>query len=452
MYFRPNHITKRQLMRLPFLIISFFAGLHSVFGQSMTDFSKLYLDDLYNKSSEIRQYKIEDNDFNDLESIGRSIGEADIVLLGEPSHGDGGAIQMKTRLVKYLHEHKGFDVLLFEADLFAIMYGFSDLEDPQEIERFAKGSIYTCWSESAVTKELWRYYSSQLKGPNPIRIGGFDVRHAGRYSKDRLVKYLDNLLISIDFNTSTDSYLRFKKDLSYFLKEEFRSRKDSVDPKNFNLEVDRIEEAVRYSMLDTKERNLSMIEVNNIRNLFAYLIDGKSRDAIMAQNFILLSKYIFPGQKILVWSHNNHNVLDVNTYASYSKEFADNWYMNDTYRGFTYFGTDIFREFGDRVYSLAITSGSGNYSPAFFGKDYFHADFTKVAKIPSSREESLEGYLQNRKSGNRFITLPGAQGRPSGYPWFLGRLLDLNFEAKMDYTSSFNGIIYLERTVDLNGN
>lgn len=235
------------------------------------------------------------------------------------------------------------------------------------------------------------------------------------------------------------------------MKEEFRSNKDSVDPKNFNLEVDRIEEAVRYSALKTKERNLSMIEINNIRNLFAHLIDGKSRDAIMAQNFILLSRYIFPGQKILVWSHNNHNVLDVNTYASYSKEFAKNWYMNDTYRGFTYFGTDIFREFGDRVYSLAITSGSGNYSPVFFGKDYFHADFTKVAKIPASAKESLEGFLQNRKSGNRFIPLPNAQGRPSGFPWFSGRLLDLTFEAKMDYTSSFNGIIYLERTVDLNG-
>ncbi len=30
-------------------------------------------------------------------------------------------------------------------------------------------------------------------------------------------------------------------------------------------------------------------------------------------------------------------------------------------------------------------------------------------------------------------------------------ILDLAFEAKMDYTSSFQRIIYLERTVDLNG-
>lgn len=438
-------------MKIPLLILILFAGLHLAKAQSLPDFSKIYLDQLYSKSSKIRPYKIADTDFRDLEDIGKSIAEADIVLLGEPSHGDGGAIQMKTRLVKYLHEQKGFDVLLFEADLYAIMFGLSDLDDPKEIERFAQENIYTCWSESEVSKELWSYYNSELKGPNPLLIGGFDVRHAGRYSKDTLLPHLENLLSTIGYNIETDSYKLFTKDLSYMLKKEFRSKKDSVDPKNFNLEVDRVEEAVRYSRLDAKERNLSMIEINNIRNLFAHLIDGKSRDAIMAQNFILLSRYIFPGQKILVWSHNNHNVLDVNTYASYSKEFADNWYRNDTYRGFTYFGTDLYREFGDRIYSLAITSGSGNYSPAFFGKDYFHADFTKVAKIPSSGKESLEGHLQNSKSGNRFIPFPEAQGRPSGYPWFSARLLDLTFEAKMDYTSSFDGLIYLERTIDLNG-
>jgi erythromycin esterase-like protein len=70
--------------------------------------------------------------------IGKSIGEADIVLLGEPSHGDGGAMQMKTRLVKYLHEQKGFDVLLFEADLYAIMFSLTNVKNTANIDRIAK--------------------------------------------------------------------------------------------------------------------------------------------------------------------------------------------------------------------------------------------------------------------------------------------------------------------------
>jgi hypothetical protein len=38
----------------------------------------------------------------------------------------------------------------------------------------------------------------------------------------------------------------------------------------------------------------------------------------------------------MVWSHNNHNVLDVNTYVSFNPDFAKQWYENNTYQGFTY--------------------------------------------------------------------------------------------------------------------
>ncbi len=425
--------------------------INFAFGQSKADFSKLYLDEMYKASSKISTRELLDNSFNDLEPIGRSIGNANIVLLGEPSHGDGGAIRMKTRLIKFLHEKKGFDVLLFEADLFAIMFELANAKDPNEVKRLAKENIYTCWSESRVSEDLWNYYSSQLSGSRPLRLGGFDVRHAGHFSKSELTKRLSDLLNGIGMDTTSKTYLRFTKDLQYLLEKEFTSKKDSVDSKNFENELYKIEENIKFSGLTTDVRNLWLIETNNMRNLFGHLIEKKNRDSMMAQNFILLSKYIFPGKKIMVWSHNNHNALDVNTYASYSADFAREWYENGTYQGFTYFGADLFREFGERVYSLAITSGSGSYSPAFFGKDYFHADFTNKAAVPPSGKESLEGYLENKKSGNLFIPLPKAQGRPSAYPWFSSRLFDLTFEAKMDYTSAFQGIIYLEKTVDLNG-
>lgn len=438
-------------MRYTALITLLLMAVVFATGQSMTDFSKQYIDTLYQVSSEIQSLQSRNNNFQDLEPIGRSIGEADIVLLGEPSHGDGGSMQMKNRLVKYLHQKKGFDVLLFEADLYAIMYAVATSTDPHQIINLAKENIYTCWTESQVSQDLWNYYIAQLESNNPIHLGGFDVRHAGHFSKTRLVQHLDSILTSLDFNITSKNHVRFNQDLNYLLQNEFTSKKDTVDSKNFLEQLTKIEQTIGFSSLPSSERNLLSIEINNIKNLHAYLIEGKNRDILMAENFILLSKYIFPGKKIMVWSHNNHNALDVNTYASYNPNFAKEWYKNNTYQSFTYFGSDLFREFGKRVYSLAITSGEGNYSPAFFGKDYFHADFSKIAQIPASGSGSLEKYLQQKNSGNRFIPLPRAQGRPSGYPWFSSRLLDLTYEAKMDYTSSFHGIIYLEKTVDLNG-
>ncbi|MHC5201859.1 erythromycin esterase family protein [Myroides sp. LJL119] len=437
-------------MRFISFILIFLAQL--TFGQSTTDFSKLFLDDLYESSTSIGSYNPMDVNFQDLDPIGRSIADASIVLLGEPSHGDGGAIQMKTRLVKYLHEQKGFDVLLFEADFYAVLFGVAQARDTQEVMSLVRQNIYTCWTESQVSQELWNYYLAQLETDNPLTLAAMDVRHAGAFSKTRLVGHLDRVLESIDFNVSSQDYLQFKQDLNYLLENEFGSKQEQVDARNFMDMVNKIKQAISFNNLPVDQRNLLLIEINNIKNLFEYLILGKNRDIMMAENFVFLSKYIFPDKKIMVWSHNNHNALDVNMYASFNPDFSKNWHQENTYQGFTYFGSDIFREFGQRVYSLAITSSQGNYSPAFFGSDYFHADFSKTAKVLMSNKGSLEHYLQDKKSENRFIALPKAQGKPSGYPWFSARLLDLGYEAKMDYTSSFHGIIYLESTVDLNGN
>jgi hypothetical protein len=61
-----------------------------------------------------------DADLSDLEPLARASGNARVVQLGEQSHGDSATFTMKCRLIRFLHERLGFDVLAFESGLVAL--------------------------------------------------------------------------------------------------------------------------------------------------------------------------------------------------------------------------------------------------------------------------------------------------------------------------------------------
>src|ERR1700761_1302410 len=84
----------------------------------------------YVEKNAIPIYTIEPDstNYSDLEPIGNAIGDAKIVMLGEQDHGDAPTFLAKTRLIKYLHEKKGFNVLAFESDFFGLNEGWDRLD------------------------------------------------------------------------------------------------------------------------------------------------------------------------------------------------------------------------------------------------------------------------------------------------------------------------------------
>src|SRR5438309_2976676 len=132
-----------------------------------------------------------------MDAIARAVGDARVVMLGEPWHGDGGAIRARGGLVRYLHEHLGFDVLAFEADFYSLNAGWAQARTPDAVRAFGRGNVFAFWSASRSAQALWDYIAAQRMTSRPLEITGFDIRHTGRLARTELPGDLRRLIATL---------------------------------------------------------------------------------------------------------------------------------------------------------------------------------------------------------------------------------------------------------------
>jgi erythromycin esterase len=129
-----------------------------------------------NNTTAVRTVEPDSMNYADLEVIGKAIGNSKVVFLGEQDHGDAPTFLAKTRIIKYLHERKGFDVIAFESDFFSLTYGWEHLDKTKEaIDSFISGNIFGVWTLcNACNQLMYHYIPDSYKTDNALIISGFD--------------------------------------------------------------------------------------------------------------------------------------------------------------------------------------------------------------------------------------------------------------------------------------
>lgn len=307
----------------------------------------------------VRTLDPNDDDFGDLMRLKDVIGNTRIVALGEQSHGDGATFQAKVRLVRFLHEKMGFNVLAWESGFFDCEEMDRALQSDQPLDQAVRQGVFAIWGKSALVRPIFAYARSSYKTAAPLRMTGFDIQFSGEARQtyaEKLFGYIDRVLPNLASREDrlTVEYLAATIGKSkHALTAEHRSQCQAV--------IVKLSEGLRQ--LNAREAEFFVKTLENLgwyeqlRGKGPWRVDRASedfnlRDAKMGENIAWLARRWYPAEKMILWAASGHTARKVS-----SIPLAQ-------YEGLTTMADSAERLIGQRVYSIGFTAYQGSIGGA----------------------------------------------------------------------------------------
>jgi len=269
----------------------------------------------------VGQQNIPSTKFEDLEMLKPLLHDKRIVFLGESSHGVAEFSLAKTRLIQFLHQEMGYNVLAFESGMGNAMNAQGQI-DKQAAQQTMKDAIFGVWW-SKETLPLFEYAKKTQNTDKPLKLAGFDIQQQGAFTNgnwlqnSKLAKQLSEVEEKlVDWSSGTDlkGYQKAKPSII----DVYKQVKSQVQLKENELKAaypgeshivklmertlaDRIRLADEYVELSIQAN----IELEH-NKYDSFLKTMEWRDQSMMENLLWLAEDIYPTEKFIVWAHNDH--------------------------------------------------------------------------------------------------------------------------------------------------
>ncbi|MDQ1811977.1 erythromycin esterase family protein [Massilia sp. CCM 9210] len=252
----------------------------------------------------------DNDDFSDLKPFADAIGNARIVALGEQTHGAREEYLLKTRLLKFLHQRMGFDVLLLESGFYDIGRLAERAERGEKLDASAPGNVFFMYAKSAEGRGMLQYLDRQRSLGKPMQLGGIDSQHTGELSQRELIgdlqSYLRKQQPGLAEGAGWTAYAKIANALFAMKREAPQTSERETFLRHANLLESNL---CQQDDAAFKGRTWWCKVVRSIHAQATSYWSGDrdyQRDNQMGANAIWLADHLFAGKKVVIWGHTVH--------------------------------------------------------------------------------------------------------------------------------------------------
>jgi erythromycin esterase len=344
----------------------------------------------------IRSVDAADASFDDLQPVADAIGAATVVQLGEPSHGAGTAFAAKARILKFLHQQLGFDVLVWESGLYDVALAQAGMRGSDNAITAARRGIFSLWTEAAEAQPVFDYVKASQATTRPIDMAGFDMQITADGSAARYGPELRAFVTGLRIQTLRDPAIALATTATDARRQLFTTGFASLsDLKTLLSACHSLRALITAKRLDFEQawgpshtsfmdRTIENMRVDAMQRFetahSAPTTPGREnrRDALNADNLRWLIESRYRGRKIVVWAHNVHVMK-----AYLSRDFRD-VHLSRRPGDMKPTGVFLAEWLGSRLYTIGMTAFEGSEGLAI-------AD--QQANLPPAPRASLEAEL-----------------------------------------------------------
>ena len=394
----------------------------------------------------IRSLDPSDEDFADLRPLAPILANRRVVILGEATHGDGTTFLAKARLVRFLHQELGFDVLAFESGFYDCWKAWRRIEAGGDPETAFRESVFPIWTLSVQAQGLIEHFAAEARSERPLVLAGIDPQFTGELSEAFLLEDLvrvaeaagmDGERLRERIGGTLDNVIEARYELGELPSAEERAE--------FVEALAELEERLRREagrevpdrafwirlLASTRDNAEASWDTDWERSVLESPEEYAVRERLMGEQLAWLARERFPGRKIVVWMHSGHVARELDEVEVPSPVHTR------LYRTLQTAGAVAHGELGDALYAIAPLAYQGRYRIVF--------RTSPPIELWQPTEGSLEDLFHRTGLEHAFLDL----SRPAGQPrWLRGRLIARPIgykEMRAPWPRVFDGVLFLDR-------